>query len=95
MVPDLKHNTLLSGSKFADAGYVTVLTRDAIHIYDGDSYVNGATKDAVLRGWRDEGTGLWRVPLEPNTPPLKSDYLLLPKDTEEQIANVYELPSTA
>ena len=30
MVPDLKNNSLLSTSKFADAGYITVLYPDAV-----------------------------------------------------------------
>ena len=36
MVPGLKHNTLLSASKFADAGYTTILTPTAVHICHGN-----------------------------------------------------------
>ncbi|KAL7551824.1 hypothetical protein ACHAWF_015016 [Thalassiosira exigua] len=89
MVPDLKHKTLLSGSKFADAGYVTVLTPTELLIYDEKDY-HRVDKEAVLRGWRDKGTGLWNVPLEENPSPS----FALPKEAEEALNNVYELPST-
>ena len=35
MVPALRHNSLLSGSKFADTNYITVLTPTEVLIYDG------------------------------------------------------------
>ncbi len=90
MVPGLKHNSLLRSSKFADVGYSTVLTPTAVHIYDGDVY-QSIPKDAVLRGWRNKPSGLWRIPLKDTTAPAKSEYILLPKDVEEAISNVYEL----
>ena len=34
IVPDLKHNSLISASKFADANYITVLTPTEVLIYD-------------------------------------------------------------
>ena len=94
MVPELKHNSLISASKFADANYITILTPTEVLIYDGTELKLEINKDAVLRGWRDNDSGLWRVPLNTNQPSIKSDYLLLPKETEEAILNVYELPST-
>ena len=94
MVPALKHNSLLSGPKFADANYVTILTPTEILIYDAKELIISTTKEAVLRGWRDKPSGLWRVPLKPTKATHKSDYVLLPKSSEEAINNVYELPST-
>ena len=94
IVPDLHHNSLLSASKFADAGYVTVLTADEVLIYDDKDYFQRIDCKAVLRGWRDPTSGLWRVPLEPHVAPHKSEYVLLDKKTEESIANVYDLPTT-
>ena len=35
MVPQLQHNSLSSGGKFADANYITLLTPTEILIYDG------------------------------------------------------------
>ena len=51
--------------------------------------------DAILRGWRDPTTGLWRVPLDKHTPPTKSKYVILDADTTENLQNLYELPATA
>ena len=36
MVPELKHNSLISGGKFSDANYITVLTPTELLIYDGN-----------------------------------------------------------
>ena len=94
MVPALTHNSLLSGPKFADANYVTILTPTEVLIYDAKGLIISTSKDAVLKGWRDKPSGLWRVPLRPNEPSAKSEYVLLPKSSEEAINNVYELPST-
>ena len=94
IVPDLHHNSLLSASKFADAGYVTVLTADEVLIYDDKDYFQRIDCKAVLRGWRDPTSGLWRVTLEPHVAPHKSEYVLLDKKTEDSIANVYDLPTT-
>ena len=35
MVPQLQLNSLISGGKFADANYITVLTTTEVLIYDG------------------------------------------------------------
>ena len=93
IVPDLQHNSLLSASKFADANYVTILTPKEVLIYDGKDLTITVSSEAILRGWR-EVNGLWRVPLQNDVAPRKSQYLLLTKESEEAIANVYELPST-
>ena len=94
MVPALKHNSLISGSKFADANYVTVLTPNEVLIYNGHELKISTSKDAILRGWRDSTTGLWRIPLEEKCALTKSEYVLLPKGSKDAINNVYELPST-
>ncbi len=52
IVPGLKHNSILSVRKFADAGYVTVLSPDTVNIYNG-SHFDKIKVDAVLQGWRD------------------------------------------
>ena len=48
MVPDLKHNSLISASKFADANYITVLTPTEVLIYDGERLKLEVNKEAVL-----------------------------------------------
>ena len=94
MVPELKHNSLISGVKFADANYIKVLTPTEVLIYDGNDMHISISKESILRGWRDTTTGLWRVPLQPNIPPLESESIFLDKSRGDAIANFYELPST-
>lgn len=95
IVPELQHNSLLSDSKFADTNYVTVLTPTEVLLYDGNDLKISINSDAILRGWQDKASGLWRIPLEPTTPPPDLKYLLLDKNVEEAISNAYEIPSTA
>ena len=96
IVPGLKHNSLLSASKFADANYITVLTPTEVLIYDGEDLKMTVSTDAVLRGWRDEPSGLWRVPLKEAVSNENEDTILIDRpDPSETMNNVYELPSTA
>ena len=63
MVPQLQHNSLISGGKFADANYITVLTTTEVLIYDGNYTHISVSNKPILNGWRETTTGLWRVPL--------------------------------
>ena len=38
LVPNLTH-TLLSGSKFADAGYTAIYDKDEVNFYDSDKFI--------------------------------------------------------
>ena len=53
MVPDLKHNSLMSARKFANAQYIKVLTPTKVLVYDnmGDLQ-HSISSTAILRGWR-------------------------------------------
>ena len=42
-------------------------------MYDGEGLKLEVNKDAVIRGWRDSDTGLWRVPLNADEPNLESE----------------------
>ena len=93
MVPQLQHNSLISGGKFADENYIAVLTPTEVLIYDSkDTHISVSIKP-ILKGWRDKTTGLWRVPLQPNDPTPKHEVTSHNKTKEDTIANVYELPS--
>ena len=58
MVPQLKHNSLISGGKFADANYITVLTPTELLINDGNYMHISVSKGSILQCWRDTTTGL-------------------------------------
>ena len=63
MVPDLVEDSLISGPKFAEAGYVTLRTPKELLIFDGKDLKITVSREAVLRGWRDSGSkGMWRIP---------------------------------
>ena len=55
MVPAVKRDSLVSGMKFAEAGYATLLTPDELFIYDGKDLKITVNHDAVLQGWREPG----------------------------------------
>ena len=94
-MPDLAQDSLISGPKFAEAGYVTLLTPKELLIFDGEDLKMTVSKEAVLREWRDPGSrGVWRIPLEPDKTPMQSKYVLLNKAQQESVRTVYELPST-
>eukprot|EP00804_Cyclotella_cryptica_P029865 CCRYP_010777-RA/>CCRYP_010777-RA protein AED:0.22 eAED:0.28 QI:0/0/0/1/1/1/4/0/696 len=59
IVPNLTQ-TLLSGSKFADAGYTAVYDKDEVNFYDSNKIHINAT--SILQGYRCPHTGLCTFP---------------------------------
>ena len=51
MVPSLRGASLLSTSKLANSGYVTVYDGDEVNVYDGRTATIMVSKAAVLQGW--------------------------------------------
>ena len=47
-VPQPKHNSLISGGKFADKNYITVLTPTELLIYDGKDTHISVSKGSIL-----------------------------------------------
>ena len=54
------HSTMISGVKFADADYVTILDKEGINIYDGKTTKITISEKAVLSGYHIE-EGLWLI----------------------------------
>ena len=66
MIPNLKHNSLMSARKFADVNYISVLTPSEVLVYDDMGDIQRSiSSTAILRGWKCKYYGLWRVPLTP------------------------------
>ena len=63
MVPSLRGASLLSTSKLADAGYVTVYDGDEVNVYNGRTGCVHVSKSAVLQGWQCPHEHLWCIPL--------------------------------
>ena len=51
MVPSLRGASLLSTSKLADAGYVTVYNGNEVNVYDGRTARIHVSEAAFLQGW--------------------------------------------
>ena len=80
-----------------------MLTKDGIEVYNTSDIKFVVSRDAVLRGWREDS--LWRIPLEdditkanvqnPNTQTIVTskapDELLQRKNQDEFMCNLYEL----
>ena len=64
MVPALADQSLLSGSKFADAGYISICDDKKVNIHDGRTARIIVSEAAVLKGYKFPRTKLWRVPLQ-------------------------------
>eukprot|EP00804_Cyclotella_cryptica_P018674 CCRYP_007185-RA/>CCRYP_007185-RA protein AED:0.41 eAED:0.41 QI:0/0/0/1/0/0.5/2/0/395 len=92
IVPNLTQ-TLLSGSKFANAGYTAVYDKDEVNFYDSNKIHVNAT--SILQGYRCPHTGLWRVPLRQITCNINNDTLILDSPCGTKSLNTkYVVPST-
>jgi hypothetical protein len=97
-IPSLK-TSLISNSKLADAGYITVYDENEVNVYDSRDTAIKPTKAAILTGWRCKQTGLWRFPLKTVMKDEKMDTKVLSEKETKAItnkiaSNVYDLPST-
>ena len=77
MVPAIADNSLLSGGKSADSGYVSICDGSEVNLYDGQSVEITVSKEAVLKGWRCPQKKLWRITLQPHVANLATQTLLL------------------
>ena len=63
ITPGISENSLLSTLKYADAGYITVFEKDKVNMYNANNTIITVSREAVLRGWREAGENLWRIPI--------------------------------
>jgi hypothetical protein len=63
ITPGISQNSLLSIVKFADANYITIFIKVTVNIYDTNDTIITPSKGAILWGWRDKSSNLWRIPL--------------------------------
>jgi hypothetical protein len=54
---------LLSSGQFAAANYITIFDKEEVNIYDANDTIIAVTRGAILQGWWDAATRLWRIPL--------------------------------
>ena len=96
MVPDLAGQSLLSGAKFAEAGYISVFDVDEVNLYYSRTARIVVSKEAVLKGWFCLYTKICRIPLQAKVTDLNRHTLILdgPNGTES-LNPLYEVPSCA
>ncbi len=81
--PKCKHcshpanNSLMSNSKFVDAGYTTVYKDKEVNYYKTATTKIIVSEDAVILGWRCPRDKLWCVPLISDVCNLNTDRILL------------------
>ena len=64
MVSELANQSLLSGGKYAEAGYVSVCDGGKFNIYNGHTSKITVSEKDVLTGWQCPRTRLWIIPLQ-------------------------------
>ncbi len=77
IVPTLANNSLISTSKFVDAGYTIIYDDKEVNYYKKATTKITMLEDAVLRGWQCPCYKLWCVPLVTNVCNLNTDTILL------------------
>ena len=94
-VPSLEGNSLLSGGKFAEAGYISVCDGDEVNIYNGRTAKIVISKEAVLKGWFCPCQRLWRISLQQHVTNYNTQTLLLDGPTGmESLNSLYTMPSS-
>jgi hypothetical protein len=77
IVPTLANNSLISTSKFVDAGYTVVYDDKEVNYYKKATTKIVVSEDTVLQGWKCPHDKLWHVPLVPDVRNLNTDTILL------------------
>ena len=96
MVPVLANQSLLSGDKFAEAGYVSVCDVEEVKFYNRCTTIIIMSEDAVLKGWRCPRTKLYRIPLRYHVTDLNIHTLFLNGPTGREFINsLYSVPTCA
>ena len=94
-VPSLTNNSLLSGGKFAQAGYVSVCDDKELNLYDARTVKITVSEEAVLKGWRCPRANLWRIPLVKFALTNENIQTLLINKFSQPQSSRYVVPTTA
>ena len=71
MVPALAGQSIPSGAKFAEAGYISICDGNEVNLYYRRTAPIVVLEEAVLKGWFCPHTKMWRIPLQANVTDLK------------------------
>jgi hypothetical protein len=87
IVPSLVGNSLLSTSKFTEAGYTAIYDKEEVNFYNARTTKITVLADAVLKGWQCPRMNLWCVPLVPLITILNTDTLILNHPSNQDSLN--------
>ena len=95
IVSGLACDTLLRGSKFADADYISIYDPLEVNIYDAKTTKKMLQKAPVPKCWRCPNSGLWLIPLQANIKNVNTDTLLLDSpDGRQYLNSFFTVPTT-
>ena len=77
MVPDLAGQSLLSGAKFSESGYISVCDGDKVNLYDSRTSRIAVSEEAFLKVWFCPHTKMWRITLQTKVTDLKRHTLVV------------------
>ena len=95
MVPSLTKNSVLSGGKFAQAGYVSVCDNKEVNLYDVRAVKITVYEETVLKGCRCPSEKLWLILLVKCATTKKNTQNLLLNKTSQPQSGRYVVPTTA
>ena len=73
--------------RFSEAKYITIFDEDGVNIHDATNTKVTVSQGSVLRGWRLQDDGLWRIPLVPTVKNVNPDTILLNKPPADFLTN--------
>ena len=95
MVPSLANQSLISGGKFIEAGYVSVCDWEEVNIYNVHTAKITVSEKSVLTGWRCSRTRLWIISLQEKiTNPNLHTFLLNGPTGKESLKYLYDVLSS-
>ena len=95
MVPGLVDVSLLSTSKLASAGYITVYNGKELNVYNGSTNQINVPEEAILKGWRCPQSTLWCIPLTSQVKNFNTDTLLIDSpERQHSLNSLYEILRT-
>jgi hypothetical protein len=63
ITPGITKNLLLSTHKYAAPNYITIFDKEEVNIYDANNTIITVSQVAIIHGWMDTKSDLWRIPL--------------------------------
>jgi hypothetical protein len=101
ITPGISENSLLSTSKYADAGCITIFENDMVNVYGAQNTMITVSREAVLRGWQEDREDLWQIPIVDTVQKNNTDTTIFNKppteflpdrpEPSEAVHNVYTL----